>query len=75
MISLCGMDLLAFAISSHIAAKDLGSQYPGTFSIQPTCTDLFENFDATTKKCVSRCREIKLKKSLLSTFSSAIGWK
>ena len=66
------MDLYAFAISSHIVAKDLGSQHPGTFSIQPTCTDLFENFDATIK-CVSRCRETKLKKSSLSTFSSAIG--
>ena len=83
------MDPYAFAISSHIVARDkfldlasfraaqtieICSQQPGTFSIQPFCTDLFIIL-LLLIKCVSRRLETKLKKSLPSTFSSAIGRK
>ena len=83
------MDPYAFAISSNIVAKDkfldfasfraaqtieICSQHPGTFSIQPFCTDLFINW-LLLVKCVSRRLETRLKKSLRSTFSSAIGRK
>ena len=81
------MDPYAFAISSHIAAKDkfldlaslraaqtieICSQHRETFSIQPICTDLFINL-LLLIKCVPRCLETKLKKSLPYTFSSTIG--
>ena len=83
------MDPYALAISSHIVAKDkfldLASfraaqniemcfQHRGTFSIQPFCTDLLINL-LLFIKCFSRCLETKLKKSLPSTFSKAIGQK
>ena len=83
------MDPYAFAISSHIVARDkfldlasfraaqtieICSQQPGTFSIQPFCTDLFIIL-LLLIKCVSRHLETKLKKSVPSTFSSAIGRK
>ena len=83
------MDPYALAISSHIVAKDnfldlasfraaqtidISSQHPGNFSIQPFCADLFINLLLLTK-FFPRCLETKLKKSLPSTFSSAIGRK
>ena len=83
------MDPYALVISSHIVAKDkfldlasfraaqtieMCSQHPGTFSIQPFCTDLFINL-LLFIKCFSRRLETKLKKSLPSTFSKAIGQK
>ena len=83
------MDPYALAISSHIVGKDkfldlayyraaqtigMCSQHPGTFSIQPFCTDLFINL-LLLIKCFSRCLEIKLRKGLPSTFSKSIGQK
>ena len=89
IISLCGMDPYALAISSHVVVKDkfldlasftaaqtieMCSQHSGTFSMQPFCTDLFINL-LLFIKCFSRRLETKLKKSLPSTFSKAIGLK
>ena len=82
------MDPLAFAISSHIVAKDkflylasfraaqtteICSHHPGTFFIQPFCTDLFINL-LLLIKCVSRHLETNLKKSLPSTFIQQCYW-
>ena len=83
------MNPYALAISSHIVAKyiffnlasfraakttEICSQHPGTFFIQPFCTDFFINL-LLLIKCFSRRLETKLKKSLPSTFSVAIGRK
>ena len=83
------MDPYALAISSHIVAKnkfldlvsfraaqtiEMSSQHPETFSIQSFCTDLLINL-LLFIKCFSRRLETKLKKSLPSTLSKAIGQK
>ena len=83
------MDPYAFAISSHIVAKvkfldlasfgaaqtiEICSQQPGTFFIQPFCTDLLMNLLLFIKG-VSRFLETKLKKILPYIFSSGIGTK
>ena len=83
------MEPYALAMSNHIVTKDkfldlvsfravqtieMCSQHPGTFSIQPFCTDLFINL-LLLIKCFSRGLETKLKKSLPSTFIKAIGQK
>ena len=83
------IDPYAFAISNQIdAAKDFlalasfntdqtmdkCSQQPGTFSMQPFCTDKLMILLFWTRWLTNRL-EIRLKKSLPSTFKRAIGRK
>ena len=88
-INLWGIDPYTFAISNQIdAAEDflaLASfntdqimdkcfQQPGTFSMQPFCTGKLIVLLLWTIWLTSRL-EIRVKKSLPSTFKRAIGWK
>ena len=88
-INLWSIDPYAFAISNQIEAAedflalasfntdqtmDKCSQQPGTFSMQPFCTDKLIILLFWTRWLTNRL-EIRLKKSLPSTFKRAIGQK